>query len=260
MEILDSRLETAIEVAKKAGAYALEKQKRGSFEVQSKHLNDFVTDVDKNTEKLIFSEIKKYFPNDGFFGEESGDKSGTGRWIVDPIDGTTNYFRGLPNWAISIAYEVDLHEPILGIVYLPCYDEIYYAVKGKGAYLNGKPISCSKNDSLDNSLVVCVPPHRHKEFYDDYIERMIRIGKACSDIRSFGTAAQEIVYIASGKIDAYYELFLGYYDFAAAQVILEEAGGKLENISKTKEFTDYDCDILVSNTLISDSLKNIIYG
>ncbi|MCK9190530.1 MAG: inositol monophosphatase [Sphaerochaetaceae bacterium] len=254
------RLELAKKVALKAGSYALKMRDSGNFSVTTKHKNDFVTDCDKATEKLIVSEIKDIFPEDGFFGEESADETGTGRWIIDPIDGTTNFFRGLPNWCISIAYEIEKYEPLLGVVYVPCLDELYYSMKGEGAYLNDKSIHCSNINDFSKALTVCVPPHRHKEAYDFYLEKMREIGLASSDIRSFGTCAQELCYIASGHLETYYELFLGYYDFAAGWIILEEAGGKLTSASMDSKFTDSCCNIIASNALLHPNMEEIIFG
>jgi myo-inositol-1(or 4)-monophosphatase len=259
MNNLERRLECAKTIAKAAGVFALNMRDNGNIKVSVKNTNDFVTDCDKATEKFIFNAINKEFPNDGFFGEEDDNVEGNGRWVVDPIDGTTNFFRGLPNWCISIAYEVDKYSPLIGVIYVPCSDELYYAMKGKGSFLNGKRINCSNIDDFSKSLIVCVPPHRHKESYNFYIEKMKAIGDSVSDMRSLGTCAQELCYIAAGCLEGYYELFLGYYDFAAGQVIVEEAGGKLTNASRTEPFKDSCCNIVVSNTLLHKKIEEIIF-
>ncbi|MGD1823314.1 MAG: inositol monophosphatase family protein [Pleomorphochaeta sp.] len=225
-DLLNQRLNVAIDIAKKAGKFALEKSKNNNFTVSEKQENDFVTTADKETEQLIYSELKKAFPCDGFLGEESDEILGEGRWVVDPIDGTTNYFRNLANWAVSIAFEKEIGNPIIGVVYAPVFDDIFYAAKGLGAYQNGKKIQVSSINDIKYSINVCVPPHRYKEVYKDYVKKSHYIGKHCSDIRSYGSCALELCYIANGSIDGYYELFLGYYDFAAGKVILDEAGGK----------------------------------
>jgi myo-inositol-1(or 4)-monophosphatase len=256
---LERKLEFAKKIAKTAGSFALNMRDNGKVKVSVKNTNDFVTDCDKATEKLIFNAIKKEFPDDGFFGEEDDNCEGNGRWVVDPIDGTTNFFRGLPNWCVSIAYEVEKYSPLIGVIYVPCSNELYYAMKGKGSFLNGTKISCSAIDDISKALMVCVPPHRHKESYDSYVETMTRIGSSISDMRSLGTCAQELCYIAAGNIEGYYELFLGYYDFAAGQVIVEEAGGKVTNASKTEPLNDMCCNIIVSNTLLHKKIEGIIF-
>lgn len=259
MNELERKLEFAKTIAKKAGLFALNTRDKGKLRVSEKNTNDYVTDCDKSTEKLIFNAIKKEFPADGFFGEEDDNCEGNGRWVVDPIDGTTNFLRGLPNWCVSIAYEVEKYCPLIGVIYIPCSDDLYFAMKGKGSFLNGKKINCSNIDDLSKSLIVCVPPHRHKESYNSYVEKMQIIGSRISDIRSYGSCAQELCYIASGHLDGYYELFLGYYDFAAGQVIVEEAGGKLTNGSKAEPFTDKCCNIIVSNALLHKKIEEIIF-
>ena len=142
------RLERAKEVAKKAGDFALNKRLNNDFDISKKALNDFVTSADKETETLIYNELHSSFPNDGFLGEESGQRIGNGRWIVDPIDGTTNYFRNLPHWAVSIAYEISPLEPVIGVVYSPFLNEIFYAAKDFGAYKNGEKIHVTTFDNL----------------------------------------------------------------------------------------------------------------
>ncbi len=222
---IKNRLDAAIKIAKKAGQYALELRKSNNFVVTEKQKNDFVTTADKETEKLIQSELMSCFENDGFFGEEGKEIFGKGRWVVDPIDGTTNYFRNLSNWAVSIAYENDNQDILLGVVYAPESKDLYYAARGLGSFRNDEKIQVSKIKDIKYSINVCVPPHRYKEYYDSYMKKYNLIGRECSDIRSYGSCALEMCYIAQGLIDGYYELFLGYYDYAAAKVILEEAGG-----------------------------------
>lgn len=258
---LNKRLEVAKRVALVAGKSALKKRSEGKVSVFTKAKNDFVTDVDKSTEELIYSLIKKEFPDDGFFGEEDRNNiKGIGRWIVDPIDGTTNFYRGLPNWVVSIAFEIEKFSPVIGVVYAPVFDDLYYALQGKGAFLNGNKINCSSIDNIADSLIVCVPPHRKKDAYKYYCSIMDKIGNSCSDMRSYGSCAQELCFIASGHIEAYFELYLGYYDFAAGQIILEEAGGKLTNASKNQPFCDTSCNIIASNALLHKNVEEVVYG
>jgi len=252
------RLERAKEVAKKAGDFALRKRINNDFDISKKALNDFVTSADKETETLIYNELHSSFPEDGFYGEESGEIKGNGRWIVDPIDGTTNYFRNLPHWAVSIAYEISPLEPVLGVVYSPALNELYYASKDFGSFKNGEEVKVSKTDSLDLSINVCVPPHRHKELYNDYIKEYAAIGKATSDIRSYGSCALELSYIASGCIDSYYELELGYYDFAAGMIICTEAGGRVNILNLNTKSEEDRFNLLASNGLLQNKFEEIL--
>lgn len=244
---LEKRLEKAKKVAKLAGKYALSKRDANDFEITEKGLNDFVTTADKETEALIYNELHKAFPEDGFYGEESSEIIGEGRWVVDPIDGTTNYFRNLPNWVVSIAYERELNKPLIGVIYAPCLNELYYAMKGFGSFKNDCKIKVSNISAIKNSINVCVPPHRYKTLYEDYMKKYNIIGTNSGDLRSFGSCALEMCYIASGYIDAYYELKLGYYDFAAGIIILEEAGGKVTTKINNSEIKDNRLDILATN-------------
>ncbi len=255
---LELRLERVIEVAKKAGDFALSKRKTQDFYVSEKDTNDFVTTVDKETEQLIYNELHNYYESDGFYGEESDEILGTGRWVVDPIDGTTNFFRNQPTWAVSIAYEIEFNKPLLGVIYAPCLNEMFYALKGYGAYRNGEKIQTSNIDNINYSINVCVPPHRLKEKYSEYMKIYNQIGLASSDIRSFGSCAIELSYIACGFLDGYYELNLGYYDFAAGKIILEEAGGKFSVLKSNGNLNNNRFDILATNGKLHGWFENII--
>ncbi|WP_320127887.1 inositol monophosphatase family protein [uncultured Sphaerochaeta sp.] len=257
---IEQRLALARLAAEQAGAMVLKAGETGSFEVHAKQTNDFVTDMDKASEKLIISLIKEAFPDDAIFGEESGNCSSgsSGRWIIDPIDGTTNYFRSLPNYTISIAWELEPYKPLVGVVFNPRQNEMFWASKGKGAFLNGKKIQVSSIADPALVLMVCVPPHRHHEAIASYFEKEQRILEQISDIRSFGSCALELAYIATGRLDGYYELFLGYYDMAAGMVLVEEAGGKISSADPDKVFSDTHCDLVASNGLIQDWILHMV--
>jgi myo-inositol-1(or 4)-monophosphatase len=260
-DLIDSHLAVALLAAKKAGAFVLEARKAENITVHSKHLNDFVTDVDKASEDLIISIIKETFRNDAIFGEESGASGSLsgGRWIIDPIDGTTNFFRSIPNYTISIAWELEPFKPLVGVVFNPKQDELFWASKGKGAFLNGKQLQVSSVADPSMALLVCVPPHRHHEKAVDYFTKEQALFYQVSDIRSFGSCALELAYIAAGRLDGYYELFLGYYDMAAGMVLLEEAGGKVGSVDPSQGFSDSHCDLIASNGLIQDWIFHIVH-
>jgi myo-inositol-1(or 4)-monophosphatase len=255
-DVLEKHLRSAIVAARSAGAMVLDRDKRKQFQVEQKHLNDYVTDADKASEELIISQLKDQFPTESFFGEEGGRKEdGKGRWVIDPIDGTTNFFRGVPNYVISIAWEMEPHKPVVGVVFNPRQDEMFVAMQGGGAKLNGMPIHVSSISDPARSLIVCVPPHRHHELADGYFALERSIFNQCSDIRSLGSCALELCYIAAGRFDGYYELSLGYYDLAAGMIILQEAGGVLESIGG---IADYHCDLLASNGALQPWLRTVV--
>lgn len=258
-KVLSDHLYVAITAAKAAGAQALCAGEVKRYTVQTKHTNDFVTDADKANEKLIIETIRSRFPEESFLGEESGESDGEkkGRWVIDPIDGTTNFFRGVPDYVISIAWEIEPHQPLVGVVYVPSQNELFTAMKGQGAFLNGRPIHVSSVTEHQKALVVCVPPHRHHEYADGYFQAERRIFDGCSDLRSFGSAALELCYIACGRLDGYYELLLGWWDIAAGTEILAEAGGICSCIGGP---TDTRCDIIASNGSIQDWLREQVHG
>jgi len=251
--ILKEHLAVAEEAARKAGELVLSMEHAGDLVVTTKHTNDFVTNADKASEQLIISTVKEHFPDEDFLGEEGGeqDAGGKGRWVIDPIDGTTNFFRDVPDWVISIAWEVERNHPLVGVVYVVSQHELFSAMQGDGARLNGKPIHVSDIKDPAHSVIVCVPPHRHHEASEAYFAAEKRIFAGCSDLRSFGSCALELAYIACGRLDGYFERFLGYYDMAAGWAILQEAGGKLDFLGP---HNDGHCDFVASNGKIQDWL------
>ncbi|ADY13842.1 inositol monophosphatase family protein [Sphaerochaeta globosa] len=260
--LIARHLEVALQAARLAGSYVLEAGKNPQIEVHDKHLNDFVTDADRACEELIIATIRKHFPDDAIFGEETGTsgESAHGRWIIDPIDGTTNFFRSLPNYTISIAWEIEPFHPLVGVVFNPRQQELFWASEGAGAYLNGQPIVVSSVKEFAKALMVCVPPHRRHELVDTYFETAKRIFLATSDFRSYGSCALELAYIASGRLDGYYELCLGYYDMAAGLMLVREAGGMVESADPKQPFTDTRCDLIASNGLIHQHILHMVHA
>lgn len=257
---MKTHLEVALQAARRAGSYALGAERNGAISVRMKEANDYVTDVDIQIEQLIKDTIRLSFPHDGIFGEEGGESGNlqSNRWVIDPIDGTTNFFRGMPNYTISIAWEEKPYNPLVGVVFNPRHNELFWAAKGRGAFLNGQRITVSSVQELNRAIVVLVPPHRRRDLADSYFETMNTIFKATSDIRSFGSCALELSYIASGRVDGYYERALGYYDMAAGMIILQEAGGIVTPAFEDAPFSDRSCDILASNGHLHQALSSLI--
>jgi len=219
--------------------------------------NDFVTEMDLASEKLIKSILLGACPEDGFFGEEEGgNESAPGRWIVDPIDGTSNFFKGEPLYTVSIAYE--LHgELVVGCVLCPPTGELWLAVKGEGATLNGQPIHVSKVSVPRESFLHMSFCHR-VDWANDYVmARMHAITRAYSDMRRSGSAAYDLCSIASGRCEGFFELCLHIYDVAAGAVILSEAGGILTEWREDKDFRQTG-HILASNRLIHEHLRSML--
>lgn len=230
--LLKRRFEAAGLIAEKAASYLLSHENLRT-EITSKAENDYVTSADKECERLIISSILEAFPSDDVLGEESGDRDdkAKARWIIDPIDGTVDFMASFPDYTISIAFQ-DEEGIAFGIVTVPRQKETFSAFRGEGAFLNGKRIHTDETMPLGKSLAILVPPHRHHELLHQYIEKMERFYYVISDMRSLGSAAISLCYVASGRCSMYYEIGLHIYDIAAGLIILREAGGKVAMVEK----------------------------
>ncbi len=238
---LKKRLSAALRIASLASDFLIRHEKM-RFEIENKAENDYVTSADKAVEELIHTEIEKEFPLDGWYGEESGEEGDSKkRWIVDPIDGTVDFMWSFPLYTVSIAFE-DKDGIALGVVALPGQGEVFHAMRGEGAYLNERKLIMESGVESHRSLALLVPPHRKHSSLDEYIVRMRRFYEHFSDMRSIGSAACSLCYVASGRCSIYYEEFLHIYDIAAGILILREAGG---TVSLKKEEND-ELSILAS--------------
>ncbi len=200
--------------------------KISKVDIDTKQASDFVTRIDRESEQIILSTIKDKFPDHYFLTEESIKEADTGeyRWIIDPLDGTTNYIHEYPVFSISIALEFK-GEIVLGVIYDPVRNEIFTSEKGKGAYLNGKLLKLSEVKELSGSLVTTGFPFRKKELIDSYLKLFKNIFHMVSDIRRAGSAALDFAYLASGRCDCFFEIGLSPWDIAAGSILVKEAGG-----------------------------------
>ena len=201
--------------------------------------SDIVTAADKASEDAIVAEIRKKYPEHSILSEESGGDKNLGdyRWVVDPLDGTTNFSSGLPNFCVSIGLRYK-GETIVAVVFAPYLGELFTAVRGEGAYLNGKRIRTDEKLPLGESLAILVPPHRYHMYLHDYMMKMEKFYSFFSDMRSLGSAAISLCYVAAGRCSAYYELGLHIYDIAAGMLILSEAGGRISLTEKDGGWID----------------------
>ena len=221
---LREKANLAEKAAREAGRMIRENRQ---FRVEMKAQHDFVTEMDIKSEKLIREILLTACPEDEFFGEEGGGStSSKGRWIVDPIDGTGNYVKDIPMYTISIAYEQD-GRLVIGCVYAPALDEMYVAVRGEGATMNGKPIHVS--DVSDPTLAIFSMSFaaRLPEMHRRMVDTIDGIMGTCNDLRRMGSAAFDLCCAACGRTEGFFELGLHIYDIAAGVLILEEAGGKI---------------------------------
>ena len=206
--------------------------------ITAKAENDYVTSADRECERLIISALSEAFPDDAFLGEESGTRGkGRCRWIIDPIDGTVDFMASFPDYTISIAFE-DEEGIAFGIVMVPRQNEEFSAMRGEGAFLNGKRIHTDESTPLGETLAILVPPHRHHKYLHEYIERMERFYYVISDMRSLGSAAISLCYVAAGRVSMYYELGLHIYDCAAGIIIVREAGGAVTLIAEDEDWIE----------------------
>jgi myo-inositol-1(or 4)-monophosphatase len=220
-------LAVAIGAAKLAGGIILDNLGRISKEdINIKQASDFVTRVDKESERNIISTIKKNFPDHHFLAEESVKEIETDgyRWIIDPLDGTTNFIHRYPVFCVSIALQYR-REIILGVIYEPLKSDLFTAQKGRGAFLNGDIIRVSQTRTLKDSLIATGFPFRRKEFIDSYLGLFKNIFLRVSDLRRAGSAALDLAWLACGSCEGFFEIGLSPWDMAAGELLIREAGG-----------------------------------
>ena len=230
------------------------------LQVSTKGPGDFVTSADKRTEKIIIDELQKAHPGYGIVTEESGviNKSNKkNRWIIDPIDGTTNFLNGIPQFAISIGYEEE-NEIKCGVIFDPIKNEMFFAEKGNGAYLNNSRIRVSNKKKLRDALLVTGGPKQSSKIQEEIFSEYIKVSKnVLSPIRKFGSASLDIAYVACGRFDGFWQRELNYWDIAAGIIILKEAGGFVDFFERDNEAT-LKRNVLASNSNINDELKDLI--
>ncbi len=260
---IDKILKNTIEITKDIGLYVKNEQKVVKKDnIETKRLNDFVTYVDKTAEKKLVEKFKKILPEAGFITEEQTEtKRGTTyNWIIDPLDGTTNYIHGLLPVAVSVALQKD-DETILGVVYEIGLDECFYAVKGKGAFLNGKKITVSTAPKIYESLIATGFPYSDYTKLPPFMETLDFFMKNSHGLRRFGSAATDLAYVASGRVEAFYEYNLNAWDVAAGALLVQEAGGKVCNFSGNDNYI-FGKEIIATNANIFvevlQTIKNIM--
>lgn len=226
MTDLKNITEQVIALAKEVGEFIRTERRTFSYSnVEVKGLNDLVSYVDKTSEKLIVEKLSLIMPDAGFIVEEN-TKTGTKEfnWIVDPLDGTTNFVHGIPCYAVSIALEFN-GEIIVGVVYEVAQDECFSAYKNGGSYLNGNKISVSQRETLSESLIATGFPIYNFSRIDAYINTLVTLMKNTHGIRRIGAAAADLCYLACGRVDSFFEYNLNAWDVAAGALIVKEAGG-----------------------------------
>ena len=233
----------ALRAARRAGKLIVKASERlDRIAIEAKGLNDFVTDVDRTAEREILQQLCKTYPHHTFLGEEgglSGEPDSEFRWFIDPLDGTTNFIHGLPHFAVSIACE---HRGSLehAVVLDPIRGEEFTASRGRGAYLNGRRIRVSSRDSLFNALLGTGLPFRQSnpDHLAAQLDTVAALGTQGAVVRTMGSAALDLAYVAAGRLDAFWHTGLASWDIAAGALLIQEAGGLIADLDGGSGFLD----------------------
>ncbi len=233
-------LTIAVRAARRAASIINRAALDGSpLEVKSKQANDFVTQVDRAAEEAIIEVVHKAYPDHAFMAEESGATGGDAeyRWIIDPLDGTTNFIHGFPQYCVSIAVE---HRGALAhaVVYDPVKNELFTASKGRGAFLNDRRMRVSKCTRLQGALVGTGFPFKELGRLDLYTRQLRYFMQTTAGVRRAGAAALDLAYVACGRLDAFWELGLSPWDMAAGSLLIQEAGGLVGDLTGEARFME----------------------
>ena len=250
-------LTTAIKAARKAGSIIA----RASFDldkltVRSKRHNDFVSEVDHAAEDAIISILREAYPAHGFLAEESGEKNAKAEyvWVIDPLDGTTNFLHGFPQYCVSIGL---LHrgKPQNAVVFDPNRNELFTATKGAGAFVNDRRIRVSRTDKLEDALVSTGFPFKEMAILDDYLRMFATLTRTCSGIRRPGAAALDLAWVAAGRTDAFWEIGLSPWDMTAGALLVREAGGLVGDLDGEERYLESGRIVATNAKLFAAMLK-----
>ena len=257
-----ANLNVMIKAARKAGR-SLVKDFREveNLQVSSKGPGDFVSKADREAERLIREELMGARPTYGFLGEEGGETAGadpTRRWIVDPLDGTTNFLHGMPQWSVSIALE-HKGEIVSAVVFDAAKDELFWAEKGAGAWMNDKRMRVSGRRHLHEALFATGVPFGAKSTLPATLQDLARLMPTCAGVRRLGSAALDLAWVAAGRYDGYWERELKAWDMAAGLLLVREAGGMLSGIRDGQDPLESG-SVVCGNDQLFDPLRKIIRG
>ncbi|MEE8171750.1 MAG: inositol monophosphatase family protein [Alphaproteobacteria bacterium] len=229
------------------------------LQVSRKGPADFVSSADHKAEQTLVEELRRARPNFGFLLEEGGEVKGedsSNRWIIDPLDGTTNFLHGIPHFAISIGLERD-GKMFAGVIYDPLRDELFWAEVGGGAFLNAKRLRVSSRERMSEALIATGMPFRGRASHPEYPDMLDRVRAETSGVRRFGSAALNLAYVAAGRYDGLWEFALSPWDIAAGLVILREAGGIVSEVDGGDRMMESG-DILATNGRLHEKLQNLL--
>lgn len=229
------------------------------LQVSMKGTSDFVTSADIKTEKTLRQELKKGRPTFGFLMEEGGEIAGedkSHRWIIDPIDGTTNFIHGIPHFCISVGLERD-GEIIAGVIYDPISDSMFHAEKGAGAYLNEWRLRVSARRTLEDAVIATGIPHRGRPGHEPFLKELTAVMDNCAGVRRFGSAALDLAYVAAGRYEAYFERAIQPWDMAAGIVMVKEAGGYVSGFDGKTDMLSTG-DVVAANDQLHSKLLTLL--
>jgi len=255
-----ANLNIMIKAARKAGR-ALVKDFREveNLQVSMKGAGDFVSRADTNAEQIIKSELMNARPTYGWLAEEGGGDEGkdpTRRWIVDPLDGTTNFLHGLPHWAVSIALE-HKGQVVSGVIFDPAKDEMFFAEKGEGAWMNESRLRVSGRARMIEAIFATGVPFGGRSDLPQTLQDLARLMPACAGVRRWGSAALDMAYVAAGRYDGFWERRLNAWDLAAGVVIVREAGGLIAPLEPSGDILE-DGHVICANEAVFDKFAEVI--
>ena len=243
------------EIARTSGKIMAEERKSfDASKIENKGMHDLVSYVDKESEKRIIAELQKLLPESGFIAEEGTNDTRGERfnWVIDPLDGTTNFIQGVPIYCVSIGL-LDGDELVVGVVYEVGRDECFYAWKDGGAFLNGEKISVSDRSDIHDALLATGFPYSDFSRIEEYTEFLKWAMKNARGVRRLGSAAADLAYVACGRFDAFWEYDLKPWDVASGALLVKEAGGMVSDYSGDSNYL-FDREIIASNSLINSTI------
>jgi myo-inositol-1(or 4)-monophosphatase len=252
-------INVAIEAAREAGKFLRYSVGRvRTIETKQGEERNLVSEIDRGSEERIISVIRRHFPSHGILGEEGGASNADAeyKWIIDPLDGTTNFLHGLPVFCVTIGIE-HRGEIIAGVVYDPNLDILYTAEKGRGAFMNGRRMKVSATGELINSLLMTGFPYDVAQNPDHAVEHFVSFLMEARGIRRFGSAALDLCYVAAGRLDGFWEVNLHPWDMAAGVLLVGEAGGKVSDFDGGP-LSIYGRKVLASNGVIHDAMLGVL--
>jgi len=251
-------LEGAVDAARAAGAVIQEgARNRGNLNIERKTANDFVSEIDKRAERVIIDTLSERFPGHGFKAEESGE-SGSSRytWLIDPLDGTTNFLHGIPYYCVSIALRID-DVVVAGVVFDPTSGRQFTATRGNGAFLDGRRIRVSGRSGLTEAVVGTGLPFKDWHYLDDYLHSLREIMQRVAGVRRPGAAALDIACVAAGWVDGHWEKGLNAWDVGAGSLLVEEAGGVVSTFTGSGSFLNSG-QIIVGSPGVHAALLDVL--